>query len=95
MKRKFQSDEAIIKLRLRHANFAFFLNWTAQGASLMVVLIGVALIFSGRIPHGSLSAVSGLFSQVATAKLAKDANDRLDRIAEDILEADNEDEGDR
>jgi hypothetical protein len=40
--------------------------------------------FSSNLPEGTIAAASGAGSTVYCIKLAKDANDRLDRIFEEL-----------
>jgi hypothetical protein len=51
-----------------------------------VSLTGTGLILSGNLSEGSIAAASGAGSTVYCIKLARDANDRLDRIFEELTD---------
>jgi hypothetical protein len=83
------TETRYLQMRIRHANIAFYLLLIATVSSSLVSLAGVGLLLSGRISQGTATTAGGLLSNVAFAKLAKDANDRLDRA---IREADEQGE---
>jgi hypothetical protein len=68
--------------RLFQASFSFKL------ASIFVTisLIATGLLLTGHLPAGALTAASGAGSTIYCLKLAQDANDRLDRIFEELNE---------
>jgi hypothetical protein len=49
-----------------------------------VSLVGAGLLLSGYLSAGTLTAASGAVPTVYCIKLAKGANDRLDRIFEEL-----------
>jgi uncharacterized membrane protein YczE len=76
----------IIHERIRQASISFNLSVFAATASMVVSLTGAGLLLSGNLPEGTLTAASGAGSTVYCFKLAKDANDRLDRIFEELAD---------
>jgi hypothetical protein len=44
-----------------------------------VSLLGFVLLLLGRVPEGSIVTTSGLANSIHCFRLAKDANDRLDK----------------
>lgn len=76
----------IIQERIRQASLSFNLSLFATAASAVVSLTGAGLLLSGNLPEGSIAAASGAGSTVYCIKLAKDANDRLDRIFEELTD---------
>ncbi|WP_396133763.1 TRADD-N-associated membrane domain-containing protein [Chamaesiphon sp. OTE_75_metabat_556] len=44
------------------------------------IAIGAGLLFANKVPEGGAATAGGLLSSVGFIKLAKEANDRLDRI---------------
>lgn len=75
----FNSDSSFLQERFRQANLAFNLLVCATALSSLVSFTGVGLLFLGRVSEGTVTTAAGLVSNVAFAKLAKDANDRFDR----------------
>jgi hypothetical protein len=76
----------IIQERIRQASLSFNLSLFATAVSAVVSLTGAGLLLSGNLSEGSISAASGAGSTVYCIKLAKDANDRLDRIFEELTD---------
>jgi hypothetical protein len=70
----------IAEERLFQASFSFKLASIATAAFASISLIGAGLLLSGYLSEGTLTAASGAGSTIYCIKLAKDANDRLDRI---------------
>jgi hypothetical protein len=74
----------IIQERIRQASLSFNLSVIATAAFATISLIGTGLLLTGHLPAGALTAASGAGSTIYCIKLAKDANDRLDRIFEEL-----------
>jgi hypothetical protein len=70
--------------RLFQASLSFKLASIAIAAFTSVSLVGAGLLLSGYLSAGTLTAASGAVPTVYCIKLAKDANDRLDRIFEEL-----------
>jgi hypothetical protein len=66
--------------RLRQARYSFNIALSATTASFLLSLIGAGLLLSSKISGGTLIAAGGLVSTVRCIQLAKDANQRLDKI---------------
>ena len=66
--------------RIRQARGAFNLAWGATALSVFVGLCGAVLLFNGNVSTGVATTATGAVCATATHKLAKDANDRLDRL---------------
>jgi hypothetical protein len=74
----------IAEERLFQASFSFKLASIATAAFASISLIGAGLLLSGYLSAGTLTTASGAGSTIYCIKLAKDANDRLDRIFEEL-----------
>jgi hypothetical protein len=75
-----QIKQRIAEERLFQASFSFKLASIATAAFATISLIGAGLLLSGNLSEGTLTTASGAGSSIYFFKLAKDANDRLDRI---------------
>lgn len=70
----------IVKERLRQARYSFNLALVASALSTCISLIGGGLMLLGQVPEGTVTAAGGMAASVRCIQLAKDANDRLDKI---------------
>jgi hypothetical protein len=70
--------------RLRQARYSFNIALSATTASFVLSLVGAGLLLSNKISEGTLIAAGGLVSSVRCIQLAKDANQRLDKIFTEI-----------
>jgi len=77
----------IAKERLRQAHYSFNAALVAAGLSTCISLVGAALLLSGKVPEGALTTSSGMAVTVACFHLAKDANNRLDKIVREQTES--------
>ncbi|AFY93614.1 TRADD-N-associated membrane domain-containing protein [Chamaesiphon minutus] len=75
-----EMKQRIAEERLFQASVSFKLTSIATAAFATVSLVGAGLLLSGNLSEGALTAASGAVPTVYCFKLAKDANDRLDRI---------------
>jgi uncharacterized membrane protein len=75
-------------------NTAFYLLLGATILSGIVSLAGVGLLLSHQESEGTVTTIGGLVSNLAFAKLAKDANDRLDQAMREAREDNDEEEND-
>ena len=71
---------SIAQERLRQARLSFNLALSATAMCFSLSLIGGGLLLSGKASSGTITSTVGLVSSVGCLKLAKDANDRLDKI---------------
>jgi hypothetical protein len=76
--------EQIVKERLRQAHNSSNLALVATAISALVGLGGAGLLLSGKFPEGTVTAAGGMVSSACCIRFAKDANDRLDRIAQEF-----------
>ena len=81
-------EMSIAHERLRQAHYSFNLAMIAIAVSFCISLVGAGLLLSGKVPEGTVTSAGGLASSVQCLQLAKDANDRLDKI---LLELEDED----
>jgi hypothetical protein len=79
-------EERIGQERLRQARYSFNIALTASAAFTAIGFVGAAMLLLGRIPEGTLVASSGILSSAGCIRLAKDANDRLDRTMNELLD---------
>jgi len=78
----------IKKERLRQASCAFNVALTAIALSVCVSVAGVVLLALGKVPEGTATTSGSAVICVACVRLAKDANDRLDKIAKELMDDD-------
>ncbi|NEQ27180.1 MAG: hypothetical protein F6K28_50875 [Microcoleus sp. SIO2G3] len=74
-------ERSIVRERLRQARYSFNLALIATGVSACVGLLGAVLLLAGKLPEGTVTAAGGVASSACCMRFAKDANDRLDKIA--------------
>ncbi|BAZ19024.1 hypothetical protein NIES4071_109090 (plasmid) [Calothrix sp. NIES-4071] len=77
---------SIAEERLRQARRSFNLAWYTTAACSIITLGGAILLLSGTITQGAIAATGGAVSSAYCLKFAKDANDRLDKIASEWRE---------
>jgi hypothetical protein len=85
------TGQSLIQERLRQACLSFNLALVLTAASGLVSIAGVVLLFSGKVPEGTITTAGGLASNIVSVcclKLTKDANDRLDQMAKDLKKED-------
>ncbi len=75
---------SIAQERLRQARYSFNLALVATALSAGISLIGYGLLLSGKVPEGAVTATGGMAASVRCIQLAKDTNDRLDRILAEL-----------
>jgi hypothetical protein len=76
--------KGIIQERIRQAHYSFNLALIATAVSTCVSLAGAGLLLSGKLPEGTVTGVGGFASSAYCFRLAKDANDRLDKISKEL-----------
>lgn len=72
----------IAEERLRQARRSFNLALMVTATSAVIGFAGVVLVFAGKAPEGTITATGGLAASVRCLQLAKDANDRLDKLSD-------------
>ncbi|MBW4613110.1 MAG: hypothetical protein KME21_07450 [Desmonostoc vinosum HA7617-LM4] len=70
----------IAQERLRQARLSFNLALIATALSTVIGLVGAGLLLTEKVHEGAVTAAGGMAASVRCAQLAKEANDRLDRI---------------
>lgn len=83
------NSHLIIKLsiaqeRLRQARYSFNLALITTGLSACISIVGAGLLLSGKVPEGGVIAAGGIAASVRCVQLAKDTNDRLDKILAEL-----------
>lgn len=71
---------SIAQERLRQSRYSFNLAIIATAVSFFISLVGAGILLSNKVPQGTVITAVGLVSGVRCTQLAKDANDRLDKI---------------
>ena len=74
----------IVQERLRQAHHSFNLALGMTAACAFISLVGVGLLLSGEAAEGTATAAVGIASSVRCLQLAKDANNRLDKMASEL-----------
>ncbi|MEG4288356.1 hypothetical protein Q5692_07135 [Microcoleus sp. C2C3] len=69
----------IAEERLRQSRYSFN---AALAATIFSSIVSAALLLSGKVPEGAVTTSIS----VGCSKLAKDANDRLDRITKELID---------
>ncbi|MCC5619667.1 hypothetical protein LC605_32480 [Nostoc sp. CHAB 5836] len=78
----------IAQERLRQARYSFNLALIATALSACISLLGAGLLLSGKVPEASVTAAGGMAASVRCIQLAKDSNDRLDKILPELKDED-------
>ena len=78
----------IAKERLRQARYSFNAALTAAVLSNFIIIIGIVLLFSGKVKvtEGLAIALSGMGASMVFLRLAKDVEYRLDRITKKLID---------
>jgi CHASE2 domain-containing sensor protein len=77
-------EKSIAQERLRQARHSFNLALSATAVSFCISLAGGVLLLTGKVPEGTFTSAGGLVSSVQCLKLAKESNDRLDKILAEL-----------
>jgi ABC-type spermidine/putrescine transport system permease subunit II len=70
----------IAQERLRQARQSFNIALITTAVSTFISLTGAGLLLTGRANEGAVTAAAGMAAGVRCAQLAKEANDRLDKM---------------
>jgi hypothetical protein len=65
---------------LRQARYSFNLALVTTAISTFISLVGAGILLTEKTNEGAVTAASGMLASVRCVQLAKDANDRLDKI---------------
>ena len=74
----------IVKERLRQARRSFDLALIATALSFGISLIGAGYLINNKASEGAVTTAVGLMASVRYMQIAKDANNRLDKIIDDL-----------
>ena len=77
-------EQRIAHERIRQAHNAFNLAFAATAVSALFSLVGATTLMLGKIPSGSITTAVGLTSSLCCSRLAKDANNRLDKLMAEL-----------
>jgi hypothetical protein len=72
--------------RLRQARYSFNIALASGAAFTGISFVGATLLLLGKVPEGTMVASSGMLSSVGCVRLAKDANDRLDKLLNELMD---------
>ncbi len=70
--------------RLRQARHSFNIALASSVAFTGFTVLGAILLMSGTLPEGAAIASTSMISSVGCIRLAKDANDRLDKLVGEL-----------
>lgn len=76
-----RANDTYLQERFRQAQQSFNLALVMTSASTIIGFAGVGIALSGKPAEGAITTTGGFTSCAYCLRLAKDANDRLDRIA--------------
>lgn len=77
-------ERDIAQERIRQARNTSNLALISTAIATGISLLGAALLLMGRVPEGSVATTGGLATSIHCLHLAKDANDRLDKLFADL-----------
>lgn len=86
-----EMERDVIQERLRQAKFSFNATLGLAIVSASISIVGIGMLFSGKVTEGSLVTAGGLTSNIVSVKLltfTKETNDRLDRLAKEFKDDD-------
>ena len=70
----------ILQERLRQARTSFNLALSMSVATTLIVIVGGCLLLLGKVSESVVTSTGSITSTLYCFKLAKDANDRLDKL---------------
>ena len=77
-------ERDIAQERIRQARNTSNLALISTAIATGISLLGAAFLLMGRVPEGSVTTTGGLATSIHCLRLAKDANDRLDKLFADL-----------
>ncbi|HAX77264.1 MAG TPA: hypothetical protein DCY88_15880 [Cyanobacteria bacterium UBA11372] len=83
-------EENIIQDSWRQACFSYKATVGFIIASAVVNILGIGLLFFGKVPEGTITTASGLTTNIVSVLIAftKENNDRLDRLTKQSKDED-------
>jgi hypothetical protein len=82
-----EMERDVMQERLRQAKSSFDVTLWLKIVSASISILGIGLLFSGKVTEGSVATAGGLASNIVSAgllKFTKETNDRLDRLAKEF-----------
>ena len=86
-----EMERDVMQERLRQAKFSFDVTLWLKIVSAFISILGIGLLFSGKVTEGSVATAGGLTSNIVSVRLlkfTKETNDRLDRLAKEFKDDD-------
>ncbi len=86
-----EMERDVIQERLRQAKSIFNATLGLTMLSASMSILGIVMLFSGKIPEGTVTTGGGLASEIVSVQLlkfTKETNDRLDRLAKEFKDDD-------
>jgi hypothetical protein len=80
----------IVQERLRQARHSFDFALIATALSFGISLVGAGCLITNNVSEGAVTTAVGLVASVRYMQIAKDANNRLDKIVDDLDDLDKE-----
>lgn len=81
----------ITQERIRQARYSFNLALATTTIFSILGLTGIGLLIAGKTPEGVLATSGGMAPILPCLKFARDSNDRLDKLLNDLHNQDNND----
>ena len=81
-------EQNIAQERIRQARNASNLALISTAIATGISLLGAALLLTGKVPEGTVTTAGGLASSIHSIRLAKDSNDRLDKLLAELNDHD-------
>jgi hypothetical protein len=75
---------AVVRERLRQARYSFNTALISSTAFAVISLFGATIVLLKTETAGAVVASTGIAGCVSCMRLAKDANDRLDKIIDEV-----------
>jgi hypothetical protein len=73
-------ERDIVQERIRQARNTSDLALISTAIATAISLLGATFLLLGKVPEGSITTTGGLATSLHCLRLAKDANDRLDKL---------------
>lgn len=78
----------VMQERLRQAQYSFNLTLVMTTACTVIGMTGLGLLLAGRISEGAIATTGGMAPLVPCLRFARDANDRLDELFQELNDDD-------
>jgi hypothetical protein len=81
-------ETAVLSERLRQARYSFNMALFSATACGLAGVVGIVMTLTGKLPEGAYITTGSMPAIAACLQCAKDANDRLDHLLEEISKND-------